>query len=447
MSHPNRLCLHLESFTSCFSTSSDNTPCAFGEDIANRNQDPLKRNSAGGTVWLSGRLLPCLTFHTSERRRPCSTQAPPAYTHKASCATTVIDTRVASSDNRAQTQPEPHASFGHTWAPHKGQSWHEDPRTMSLTSCRVGSGRRQRSGGVWYIGSFLLCSFSCCFLHFSEFVVAFVSLLLLLLHLFRPSSPKRRPVNPLGRRASRGARTRVHSPRHDGVMRDRESPWWWSPLMVVWRTEGWSSTGAECCEPGQGRCGAAVKAPRQRRGHNRWSSSVASLISSVHSCPFYLSVDGNAVGVFKMGDDLWEVGGRGKVVVEGDGYPRWKRFFFFWDVGTVPEKIWLRSDWTKVVFLSSSSPSPWLGGVALSSSSWVLPSSASFGCCFLLLLLTGCCLTPPPLSAAFSSSSFRGAAVLRLLWVLLSPPPPYGVLPSSGWCCVPSLCMEKGHQI
>ena len=59
MSHPNPLGLHPESFTSfCSSAASDNTPYAFGEGIADRNQDPFTRHSVGGTVWLSGRLLP-----------------------------------------------------------------------------------------------------------------------------------------------------------------------------------------------------------------------------------------------------------------------------------------------------------------------------------------------------------------------------------------------------
>ena len=39
------------------STTSDGTLYAFGEGIADRNQDPLKRNAAGGTVRLSGRLF------------------------------------------------------------------------------------------------------------------------------------------------------------------------------------------------------------------------------------------------------------------------------------------------------------------------------------------------------------------------------------------------------
>ena len=66
MSHPNLLGLHPESFTSFVlypTTTLDSKPCAFGEGIAHKNQDPLKRNSAGGTVWLFGRLLP---FHTIE---------------------------------------------------------------------------------------------------------------------------------------------------------------------------------------------------------------------------------------------------------------------------------------------------------------------------------------------------------------------------------------------
>ena len=61
MSHPHLLGLHTESFTLFLlyitSATSDNTPCAFGEGIADTNQDPLKLNPARGTVCLSGRLL------------------------------------------------------------------------------------------------------------------------------------------------------------------------------------------------------------------------------------------------------------------------------------------------------------------------------------------------------------------------------------------------------
>ena len=69
MSHPNLLGLHPESFTSfvLYTTTSDSTPYAFGEGIAHRNQDPLKRNSAGGTVWLFGRLLPLHTIEDISR--------------------------------------------------------------------------------------------------------------------------------------------------------------------------------------------------------------------------------------------------------------------------------------------------------------------------------------------------------------------------------------------
>ena len=40
------------------SATSDNILHDTGEGIADRNQDPVKRNLAGGTVWPSGRLLP-----------------------------------------------------------------------------------------------------------------------------------------------------------------------------------------------------------------------------------------------------------------------------------------------------------------------------------------------------------------------------------------------------
>ena len=59
MSHPNLLGLHVRLvFLYTITATSDNMLYGTGEGIADRNQVPLKRNFAGETVWLFGRLNP-----------------------------------------------------------------------------------------------------------------------------------------------------------------------------------------------------------------------------------------------------------------------------------------------------------------------------------------------------------------------------------------------------
>ena len=113
----------LKFFSFCSSATSENTPYAFGEGIADRNQDPFTRHSVGGTVWLSGRLLPS---HVSVHAHKHTPAPAPHLTH----TTRHTHTRPLPYSHRARAAKD-NALAVHTEHAHTFRHTHKHTRTQA----------------------------------------------------------------------------------------------------------------------------------------------------------------------------------------------------------------------------------------------------------------------------------------------------------------------------